>query len=176
MDKILSHKKITTPYKKKKILTEKQAKKEPIGSFYHPTKKTIRTGVCPIKFDLKKGYKRKSYTKSDGEKVPSTYVKPICIKDKGLPGKLLDEYKPFILSPKNGLKPYGYSTSVSSKKRYESLMKAIKELSYTSVIRRLINLRTLTKTSNKEHSKIYDEDIQKLRLWREKNPNLYKKS
>jgi len=168
-------KKIITP-KKKKILTEQQAKKEPVGSFYHPTKKTIRTGACPIGFDLKKGYKRKSYTKSDGKKVPTTYVKPTCIKDKGLPGKLLQEYKPFTISPRDNLKPYGYSTSISSKKRYESLMKAIKELSYTSVIRRLINLRTLTKTSDKEHSKIYDEDIKKLRLWREKNPDLYKKS
>ena len=55
-------------------------------------------------------------------------------------------------------------------------MKAIKELSYTSVIRRLINLRTLTKNSDKIHSKIYNEDIQKLRLWRKKNPDLYKKS
>lgn len=176
MEKLLSQKKTETPYKKKKILSEKQAKKEPIGSFYHPTKKTIRTGSCQIGFDLKKGYKKKSYTKSDGEKVSSTYVKPTCIKNKGLPGKLLDEYKPFTISPKNGLKPYGYTTSISSKKRYESLMKSIKELSYTSVIRRLINLRTLTKRSDKEHSKIYDEDIKKLRLWREKNPNLYKKS
>jgi len=47
--------------KKKKILTEQQAKKQPIGSFYHPTKKTIRTGACPIGFDLKKGYERKAY-------------------------------------------------------------------------------------------------------------------
>jgi hypothetical protein len=176
MDKLLSKKIITTPYKKKKILSNKEAKKEPIGSFYHPTKKTIRTGACPIGFDLKKGYKKKSYTKLDGEKVLSSYIKPTCIKDKGLPGKLLDEYKPFTISPKNGLKPYGYSTSLSSKKRYESLIKAIKELSYMSVIRRLINLRTLTKRSDIEHSKIYDEDIKKLRLWREKHPDLYKKS
>ena len=162
--------------KKRKILTENQAKKKPVGSFYHPTKHTFRTGSCPIGLDLKKGYIRKSYVKKDGEKIKSIYIKSKCIKDKGLPGKLLKEYKPIQIKQGDALKRYGYKTSFTSKKRYECLMKAIKELSYTSVIRRLINLRTLTKNSDKIHSKIYDEDIQKLRLWRKKNPDLYKKS
>jgi hypothetical protein len=32
------------PYKPKVVLTEKQAKKEPVGSFYHPTEKTFLEG------------------------------------------------------------------------------------------------------------------------------------
>jgi hypothetical protein len=42
------------PYKSKVVLTEKQATKEPVGSYYHPTEKTFRSGACPVGMTLKK--------------------------------------------------------------------------------------------------------------------------
>ena len=84
------------PYKSKVILTEKQASKEPIGSFYHPTEKTFRSGVCPVGMTSKKDYHRKSYMKMDGTIINNTNVDPVCVKNKGLPGKLLK--KVFFMS------------------------------------------------------------------------------
>lgn len=162
------------PYKPKKVLTEKQASKEKVGSFYHPTEKTYRTGACPIGSNLKKGYERKAYNKKNGTHIDKTYVDPVCVHDKGSPGKTMHQYKPITINKKSDLKPYGYSTSKNSNDRFRSLLEAIKILTYKTVILRLLALRTLTKKSNEKHSKIYNEDIMQLRAWREKNPNSYK--
>ena len=68
---------------RKEILTEKQALKNPLGSYYHPTEETWRSGACPIGKILKKGYEKKSYTTKSGKKIEQTYVNPICVKNKG---------------------------------------------------------------------------------------------
>ena len=163
------------PYKPRKILTAHQAKKEKVGTFYHPTEKTYRSGACPRGYELKKGYEREKYTKKDGTKVKSTYIDPICIVNKGLPGKLFqDERQIKINAKKNSFKPFNYSTEDNSKIRLKSLLKASKELTYRTVIRKLVALRTLTKNTNKKHSEIYDEDIKNLQAWRLRNPDLYK--
>jgi hypothetical protein len=161
-------------YKPRKILTSKQAEKKPVGSFYHPTNKTVRSGACPVGFELRKGYERKPYKKGS-KLIKSTYVEPVCVKDKGLPGKLLPEYKPISLDKSHVLSKYGYSTKLDDNKRHETLLEASKDLTYKSVITRLVALRTLTKKTDPEHSNIYNKNIKKLQEWRTKNPELYKK-
>jgi hypothetical protein len=161
-------------YKPRKILTSKQAEKKPVGSFYHPTNKTVRSGACPVGFELRKGYERKPYKKGS-KLIKSTYVEPVCVKDKGLPGKLLPEYKTISLDQSHVLSKYGYSTKLDNNERHETLLEASKDLTYKSVITRLVALRTLTKKTDPEHSNIYNTNIKKLQEWRTKNPELYKK-
>ena len=76
---------------RKEILTEKQALKKPIGSYYHPDENTWRSGACPKGQILKKGYKRKSYVTKTGKVIPEMYVNPVCIKDKGKIGKNINK-------------------------------------------------------------------------------------
>ena len=165
------------PYKPRKVLTEKQAEKEPVGSFYHPSENRYRSGACPEGFSLKKGYMRKSFTKEDGTVVNETYVDPICIKNRGLPGKLMTSHKTIKLSERNSFKPYGYSTKNNSNTRYQSLLEAVKELTYSTVIHRLSALRTFHKNSDEEvNKKLYNkfnQDIKKLQGWRQEHPTLY---
>jgi len=151
------------PYMPRKVLTEKQAEKEPIGSFYHPTKKTYRTGACDIGYVLKRGYERESYKKKDGTIVNATYIDPICIKNKGLSGKLLEEYKPIHLNNKNELSPYGYDTKLKIHERLSALIKAVDKLTYKSVILRISALRTLHK-NNPHYYKLFDKDLKNLQL------------
>ena len=157
-----------------KIFTQKKAKKEPIGSYYHPTEHTYRTDVCPKGYIAKEGYDKKSYTTKKGSKISETHVGTTCIKERGLPGKVLDEYKVITISNKNKLSNYGYSTKKSVNVRHKALLEAIKEYSYLSVLRKLVALRTLTRDSNPEQSQIHDIDIKKLQMWRKSNPELGK--
>jgi hypothetical protein len=107
-----------------------------------------------------------------------TVVGQTCIKNKGLPGKLLPEYKTIVINEKNSFKPYEYSTKDDYEKRHKSLLKAVKNLSYSTVVHKLSALRTFRKNSYDPESKklyaIFDEDLKCLKEWREKNPNLYK--
>lgn len=151
------------PYKPRKILTEKQAIKKNVGSFYHPTKKTFRTGNCS------EGYNRKVYDKKN------INIKQVCIKNKGLPEKIIEKFKLPPLGKKDDLKPYGYKTNKNSDERLQSLLNAAKVLTYKTVVLRLSLLRTLTRRSQVKYSKIYDEDIKNLQKWRLENPDLYKK-
>ena len=162
------------PYKPRKILTSRQARKEKIGSFYHPTEKTYRNGACPEGYELKKGYERKEYTKKNGTKIKSTYVDPVCIVNKGIPGKLFHNEIQIKINPKNSFEPYNYSTKDNSNIRFKSLLKACKKLSYRTVVRKLVILRLYHKNMNKKLYKIYDEDIKNLQKWRLENPELYK--
>jgi hypothetical protein len=151
------------PYLPRKVVTEKQAEKEPIGSFYHPTKKTYRTGACEIGYVLKRGYERESYTKKDGTIVNATYVDPVCIKNKGLNGKLLEEYQPIHLDNKIELSVYGYETKLKIHERLNALIKAVEKLTYKSVILRISALRTLHK-NNPHYYKLFDKDLKNLQL------------
>ena len=159
------------PYKSKVVLTEKQASKEPIGSFYHPTEKTFRSGACPVGMTLKKGYHRKGYMKMNGTVINNTNVDPVCVKNKGLPGKLLKK-------DKEDFKEFGYLTTDNNNTRFKSLLEACKVLSYGNVIRKLNSLKK--RSSKKDDNKsiklynIYSSDILMLQKWRIKNPDLYK--
>lgn len=170
------------PYKPRKVLTEKQAKKQPIGSFYHPTEKTFRSGACPEGFDLRKGYEKKSYVKKDGTRIKGSYVDPICVKNKGLPGKLTLESSVIHINEKNSFEPYNYKTSNNNSTRHTSLLNAVKKLSYSTVIRKLTALRLFhskSKENNTKNEKLYnifDTDIKLLQEWRKENPDLYKKA
>ena len=146
----------------KKIVTKK------VGSFYHPTKTTYRTDKCPKGKIERKGYTKKRYVKKDGTVIQSTKVKPSCVKDTGLPGKTILQI--IKISKKGELKKYGYSTFIDSEKRLISLKKAVKNLSYQSVILRLSALRTLTKRSNPRAHNIYNKDMTNLKLWKMKKP------
>jgi len=72
---------------RKEILTQKQALKKPLGSYYHPDENTWRSGACPKGEILKKGYTKKSYITKTGKIIPETYVNSTCVKDKGKKGK-----------------------------------------------------------------------------------------
>jgi len=162
-------------YNPKKIKTEKQAIKNKVGTFYHPTSSTYRTGSCPVKFELRKSYDKKSYIKKNGTVVKSTHVNEICIKNKGKPGKTISTAKILPKLKNEGLlEGYGYSTHKSSSERLKSLIDASKKLSYRSVMARINYIRTLSK-SNEKLYKIYTDDVNKMKKWREKNPDLYKK-
>ena len=175
----MSNSKSNYPYKPKVVLTEKQASKEPVGSFYHPTEKTFRSGACPVGMTLKKGYHRKGYIKMNGTVINNTNIDPVCVKNKGLPGKVLKEYKVIKITSKEDFKPYGYSTSNNGNTRFRSLLEACKVLSYGTVVRKLNALKIYLKNRTDEKSlrlyNIYSEDIKMLKAWRIKNPDLYKK-
>ena len=163
------------PIKLKKIKTEKQAIKKRVGSFYHPTKTTYRTGICPKGYILKKSYNKKSFVKKNGTVVKGTHVGSVCVKDKGKPGKTISS-EIILPSIKNKglLEKYGYSTKSSSSERFQSLLKAAKDLSYRSVVSR-INLIRILSESNKKLFEIYSKDLKNMKEWRKKNPDLYKK-
>lgn len=167
------------PYKPRKVLTEKQAKKQPVGSFYHPTETTFRSGACPEGFDLRKGYQKKSYERKDGIRIKGTYVDPICVKNKGLPGKLTREASTIHMDEEHSYKPLGYKTTNNSKTRHNLLLDSVKELSYATVLRKLSALKLFhskeNNTKNQELSKIIGTDIDMLKEWRKENPDLYKK-
>lgn len=115
-----------------KIKTEKQAIKNKVGTFYHPTETIYKT-----------------------EKPGKTKILP-SIKNKGL------------------LEKYGYSTKLSSSKRFTALLKAAKDLSYRSVVARINLIRTLSE-SNKKLFEIYSKDLDNMKKWRKEHPDLYKK-
>lgn len=167
------------PYKPKVVLTEKQAMKEPVGSFYHPTEKTFRSGACPVGMTLKKGYHINQYTKKNGTTIKNVNVDPVCVKNKGMPGKVLKEYKVIKISPKDDFKPYGYSTSNNGNNRFKALLEACKVLSYGTVVRKLNALKILySKQTGEKQVRLYNifsEDVKMLQAWRKKNPELYKK-
>jgi hypothetical protein len=158
--------------KKRKVLSQIEAAKKRVGSFYHPTKQTYRTGACPIGMDQRRGFDRKSYTKKDGTVVPKKHIKPKCIKDVGLPGKLLDTYKPIQLKVGAQLKPYGYSTKLKKADRHKCLLAAVNKLSYRTVSLRISSLRTLTKTTNPKVSKKFDTDLKSLQKWRKTHKDI----
>ena len=169
----------TCPYNPKKVLTQKQAEKEPVGSYYHPTENRYRSGACSKGYVLKEGYDRKEYFKKDGTFINRVHVGSTCIKNRGKPGKLLNKYKTITINEKNSFEPFGYTTKDNNNKRHESLLNAIKKLSYATVIHKLSSLRTFKKDSDididKNLYKKYDTDVKKLQKWRKENPELYKK-
>jgi hypothetical protein len=154
---------------KVKRVTKKTAMESPIGSYYHPTEKSIRQGRCPVGQVMKEGYYRHSYKKKSGTEVKGKYVKQACIPNKGMVGKVLPSAKAIPKLQKGELTKYGYSTHKNEKERLQSLIQAVKELSYATVIRKLNAVRTLSKSDAKLF-KIYSKDIENLQKWRVQHP------
>ena len=158
----------------KKVLTPKQAMKKRVGSYYHPTEETYHTGACKKGYELRAPYVKKGYTRKNGVYVNKIKVGASCVKNKGKPGKTANKYKVIPkLNPKNSLKEFNYSTHNNANKRFESLIKAVKKMSYRTVVLRLSAIRTLSKSNEKKY-KIFNNDIKKLQKWRKENPDLYK--
>ncbi len=160
-------------YKPKKILTEDKAKKCKIGTYYHPTKTTYRSGACKKGEILKKGYIRKTYIKKNGTKVHKAIVTSFCVKDTGKSGQTISEYKVIKINKHDLLAKYGYNTKISSKERFNALIKASSHYTYATVFKRLNAIRTLSK-ANKRLFDIYTTDLNNMKLWRIKNPDKYK--
>tara|TARA_Y200000002_G_scaffold344795_1_gene318248 strand:+ start:414 stop:1079 length:666 start_codon:yes stop_codon:yes gene_type:complete len=136
----------------KNIKTQKQALKEPLGTYYHPTKNTYRTGVCEIGKILKKGHTREIKNKNGKKK--DIYIDPVCIKNKGKPG--------ILITNKDNSKE-------KENKKMEKYIKEIKKTSYKSVIMKLYS--QLKKKDIKNSNKIIiEKNINMLKKWRINNP------
>ena len=116
------------------------------------SRKGIRTKKCPRGM-----IRRKSYTRKNG-----THVKSVCIKDMGKPGK---GPKLFTLE-KGGLSKYGYYVRDSSIKRHTSLKKALKHMSYATLVRKINALSILFKNTQPGLAKHARSDIKWLQKQR----------
>lgn len=154
---------------KHKTIEKKTALKKPVGTYYHPTKNTIRQGRCEMGEIMKKGYYRHDYTKKDGTKVKGKYVRQACTPNKGKPGKTTMEGKVIPKLKKGELSHFGYSTHKNEDERHKALLKAVEKLSYATVIRKLNAVRTLSK-ADAHLFKIYSRDIENLQKWRSQHP------
>lgn len=108
---------------------------------------------------LQQGFKKR--TRSGKEiivkphKKNITSVKPICIKDTGLPGKGEDKIGPLH---KGELSKYGYTLKISEKERQKALKKAIDKFGALGVYRKLDAVAKLTSRTIPEASKMFEKD------------------
>lgn len=115
---------------------------------------------------LRVGYLRKGYKRKDGTIINSTYIKPVLIKDMGLPGK----GKKLIGKLNKGtLSSLGYHANVSSSKRHLALKKAVKKYKYSTVVHKLNAVKILTKNTNPKISNIFGQDIKWLQSYSRNN-------
>ena len=132
-------------------ISRKRARKRRVGSFYHPTKTTIRTGACGRRQIL-----RKAYTRRDGTRVHAT-----CIKNKGLPGRTIASAKVLPKLKVGKLTRYGYHADKSAKARLAALSKSVRGVGYATTIRRVVAIRNYSE-HNPRLLKIYETDIKNL--------------
>jgi hypothetical protein len=103
-----------------------------------PTCKT--TEIC------RNGYYRKAYTRSDGSKVRSTYVRPVCISSPKKSPRKGSRDKGFIGALSDGrLRQFGYSSAKSDISRHRALNAAVNEYGWLSVFRKLNAVMILNK-------------------------------
>jgi hypothetical protein len=152
-----------------KVVSEKKAMKMKVGSPHHPTKMTVLEGDCPEGMIMRDGYYRHSYNKKSGTHIKGKYVKEGCVKNMGKPGKTVKEGKVIPKLKEGTLRKFGYHTDLSEQERLDALLKAVKEIGYVEVIRKINAVRTLSK-ANLHLYKIYTTDIENLQKWRAENP------
>ena len=70
------------------------------------------------------------------------------------------------LDDKDYLTKFGYSTKLAKEERHKILLKAVEKYGYSSVIKRLVALRTLTKNTQPIKSNKYNNDIIGLQKWK----------
>ena len=102
-----------------------------------------------IKKSLHKNNK-KCYTKGNNCKKQDNKTKKVIIK----------------LDDKDYLKKFGYSTKLGKDDRHKVLLKAVAKYGYSSVVKRLVALRTLTKNTQPIKSNKYNNDIIGLQKWK----------
>ena len=78
------------------------------------------------------------------------------------------------LDDKDYLKKFGYSTKLGKEDRHKILLKAIEKYGYSSVVKRLVALRTLTKNTQPIKSNKYNNDIIGLQKWKKYMENMMK--
>lgn len=110
---------------------------------------------CPAK-----KIKISSYIKKSGIRV-----KAHCTPDKGAHGRTPKSKRVLPKLKKDEFEKYGYSTKLPHKKRVAILKRACRELSYASVLKRVVVLRSYNKRNIKIFKK-FDKDIHALQKWR----------
>lgn len=78
------------------------------------------------------------------------------------------------LDNKDYLTKFGYSTKLSKEDRHKILLKAVEKYGYSSVVKRLVALRTLTKNIQPIKSNKYNNDIIGLQKWKKYMENMMK--
>ena len=78
------------------------------------------------------------------------------------------------LDDKDYLKKFGYSTKLGKEDRHKVLIKAVANYGYSSVVKRLVALRTLTKNTQPIKSNKYNNDIIGLQKWKKYMENMMK--
>lgn len=131
------------------------------------------TKKCPKGTILRKGYTRKfsSNVKNVGytvrrkgksfivhPKANTTYVKPACIKNRGLPGKGPREGEGFGKLRKGELIKYGYQYRLSDSLRHAALKKAIERYGSLSVYHKLDAVAKLSIRTAPDASHIFVKD------------------
>ncbi len=147
-----------------RVMSVDKSINQPVGTFHHPTKKSYRTGKCPIGKIERVGYHKKGYTRKDGSKVKGSFVPKKCIKNLGLPGKVAPAAKVIPPLHQGDLTSLGYHAHLNENSRFKALKKAVKKYGYKSTISKINAIRNLSK-SNPELFKIYSQDIKDLQEW-----------
>ncbi len=101
----------------------------------------------------------RSYKKRSGVRVRTH-----CTPDRGAPGRTPRSKRVLPKLKNNEFVGYGYSTKLPSSKRHSILKKICRDLTYSSVIKRLVVLRSYNKRSPKLFKK-FDKDIKSLQAW-----------
>ncbi len=116
----------------------------------------VKGGIkCKKNEILIRAYKKKSGVR----------VKPHCTPDKGAKGRTPLKKRVLPELKKDEFTKYGYSTKLSASKRLSKLKRAIKDLSYASVLKRIVVLRSYNKRNPKLYAK-FDCDVKALQKWR----------
>jgi hypothetical protein len=135
---------------------------------YDPTKK--RSNI--IKKSLHK-HNKKCYTKGNNCKKYENKTKQN--KKQNNTAKYNKTKKVIIkIDDKDYLKKFGYSTKLGKEDRHKVLLKAVEKYGYSSVIKRLVALRTLTKNTQPIKSNKYNNDIIGLQKWKKYIENMMK--
>ncbi len=102
----------------------------------------------------------RSYKKKSGIRVKSH-----CTPDKGAKGRTPSKKRVLPKLKKDEFVKYGYSTKLTASKRLSKLKHACKDLSYASVLKRIVVLRSYNKRNPKLYAK-FDHDVKALQKWR----------
>jgi hypothetical protein len=120
---------------------------------------------CPKGKILIRGYKKKSGVR----------VRLHCTPDRGAVGRTPKSKRVLPKLKEDEFAGYKYSTKLPSSKRLSILKKICKDLTYSSVIKRLVVLRSYNKRNPKLYAK-FDKDIKTLQKWHMKGGVKSKKS
>lgn len=101
----------------------------------------------------------RSYKKKSGVRVRTH-----CTPDRGAPGRTPRSKRVLPKLKNDEFAGYGYSTKLPSSKRYSILKNICRDLTYSSVIKRLVVLRSYNKRNPKLFKK-FDKDIKSLQAW-----------